>query len=283
MIRVRTGSRLHFGLTRLPPAGPWPEGEPYFGGLGLMIEEPAVEAVCGAGEPPRLTLRPRPHSGLGTGTQSALACEAAVAGRLPTESDLAQWVERTGRGRRSAIGSYGFLLGGFLADPGRVHGTRLADPPVRYEFPAEWRIIVVQPAAEANWYGDRERAAFASLSGAADGDLREFAFNTVLPNLAADHLVEFGKALTEFNARAGEMFATIQGGRYSSPQTAAAVSALLNAGAAGAGQSSWGPTVWALAADSDHARFLLNRIANEWPTASVTSARNRGAEIHVKQ
>src|SRR5438270_11440821 len=50
MIRVTTGSRLHFGLLRLPPAEPWPACLPesniparYYGGVGLMIDEPGVE------------------------------------------------------------------------------------------------------------------------------------------------------------------------------------------------------------------------------------------------
>src|SRR5262245_58969186 len=52
MIRVRTGSRLHFGLFSVPSndAGSWlnQEGQPtiprrQFGGVGLMIEKPGIE------------------------------------------------------------------------------------------------------------------------------------------------------------------------------------------------------------------------------------------------
>ena len=48
MIRVVAPSRLHFGLFHVPVAGdPWPDGLPVrcFGGVGLMVEEPAVVVV----------------------------------------------------------------------------------------------------------------------------------------------------------------------------------------------------------------------------------------------
>lgn len=59
MIRVRTGSRLHFGLFSLPAeqAGPWlnQEGEPtiprrQFGGVGLMIREPGIQLIVDCAE-----------------------------------------------------------------------------------------------------------------------------------------------------------------------------------------------------------------------------------------
>jgi len=41
MTRVTTGSRLHFGLLRLPPAPVWvDDGTRYYGGAGLMLEQP---------------------------------------------------------------------------------------------------------------------------------------------------------------------------------------------------------------------------------------------------
>ena len=41
MIRVVTGSRLHFGLLRPPPA----DGRRGFGGCGLMIDAPAIRVA----------------------------------------------------------------------------------------------------------------------------------------------------------------------------------------------------------------------------------------------
>ena len=41
MIRVVAGSRLHFGLLHVPTVGE-PVGLRHFGGLGMMIREPAI-------------------------------------------------------------------------------------------------------------------------------------------------------------------------------------------------------------------------------------------------
>ncbi len=132
MTRVSTGSRLHFGLFRLPPAGPWRAGERYYGGLGLMIERPGVRvavapaAEWGADGPlavralavartfasrnPKLARPhhvmveacPPEHAGLGTGTQLSLAVARALAVSCG-ESDfpVADLSRLTGRGRRS--------------------------------------------------------------------------------------------------------------------------------------------------------------------------------------
>jgi len=124
MIRIRTGSRLHFGLFSIPSeqAGPWlnQEGEPtiprrQFGGVGLMIDKPGIEltveeAPAWSAEGPlaeralqfahtycaaigakrsfkiRIEHAPPEHAGLGTGTQLGLAVAAGLA-RL-----TGQWV-----------------------------------------------------------------------------------------------------------------------------------------------------------------------------------------------
>ena len=55
MIRVETGSRLHFGLFNLGGGDTWPnvDGEPgvparRFGGVGLMIAEPQIRLMIAA-------------------------------------------------------------------------------------------------------------------------------------------------------------------------------------------------------------------------------------------
>ncbi len=97
------------------------------------------------------------HSGLGSGTQIALAT-----GKLMTESaglhlssvELAKIVRRAGT---SGIGTYGFELGGFIADGGHSKKQKMnfmpssaSDPipPVllgRYDFPEEWNIVLAIP------------------------------------------------------------------------------------------------------------------------------------------
>ena len=50
----------------------------------------------------------------------------------------------------------------------------------------------------------------------------------------------------ELNARAGDAFAAAQGGRYAAPAVTALVARLRGLGVKGVGQSSWGPTVFAV-------------------------------------
>ena len=66
----------------------------------------------------------------------------------------------------------------------------------------------------------------------------------------------FGEAVFRFGTLAGECFASAQGGVFASPQIAGLVAAIRGFAIAGAGQSSWGPTVFAVAADEAEAQRL---------------------------
>ena len=148
MTRVETGSRLHFGLLRPPPA----DGQRGFGGCGLMIEAPAVRVAVepatewsavgpaadralavarrvAADWPHRVIVEacPPEHVGLGVGTQLSLAVARAVSRSLGRPDDVPVEPARlTDRGARSAIGSHGFEHGGFLVDGGKRGTDALA-------------------------------------------------------------------------------------------------------------------------------------------------------------
>jgi predicted sugar kinase len=105
----------------------------------------------------------------------------------------------------------------------------------------------------------------------------------LLPALVERDLDAFGEALYEFNVRAGEAFAPVQGGAYASPQAAGLVEFARCQGIRGAGQSSWGPVVFAVVSDIDHADHLAAHIRKRFalPQAAVwtTPACNHGATI----
>lgn len=301
MTRVTTGSRLHFGLLRLPPAEPWPAGERFFGGAGLMLREPAVTvAVERAAEwsaagpladralafahdsadadvafAVRVESCPIDHTGLGVGTQLALATAAAVGRALGRDETAEALARRVGRGARSAVGVHGFARGGFLVDGGKRTPDELAPLVARADFPDEWRIVLFDPPGARRVHGGDEAAAFAGLSAAADDAMARLILFGMLPALAARDLPAFGGAVTEYNARAGELFRPAQGGTYSTPQTAEIIAWLLRRGVYGAGQSSWGPTAFAVVADAAEADALV--AASPVP-ARATAARNGGAD-----
>ena len=89
------------------------------------------------------------HSGLGSGTQLGLAVARALAElyRLPSDPPaLARAVER---GRRSAIGTWTFALGGFIVEGGRRTGSdEIAPLLARYEVPDRWRCVIAIPPGE---------------------------------------------------------------------------------------------------------------------------------------
>ena len=85
---------------------------------------------------------------------------------------------------------------------------------------------------------------------------------SLLPALVERDVEEFGAALTRVQQLVGDSFAAVQGGRFH-PRSSGLVEALLDAGAAGAGQSSWGPAVYGIAGSEAAARELAGRMAGE--------------------
>jgi beta-RFAP synthase len=322
MARVRTGSRLHFGLLSLADGdGPIRR----FGGVGLMVEAPAVEVeahpattwsahgpdaeralafVCRTAE--RLQqerdqpIRPLrievieaapPHTGLGSGTQLALAAARAATsawGVAGTVLDLARW---TGRGLRSGLGVHGFAWGGLLVDGGKRSPDGVAPLIARIDFPTRWRIVLAipedSPSGAEGLHASEERTAFTQLATASRQHtdvLCRLVLLGLLPTALEQDLDAFGEALFEFNRRVGETFAPVQGGIYSSPAVAELVAWLRGRGVAGVSQSSWGPTVFAVVADEEQATDLagrLQRSASRPVRVLVTRARNVGASTEV--
>jgi len=87
------------------------------------------------------------------------------------------------------------------------------------------------------------------------------------------------KDTPEFQALVGEMFHSVQGGRYAHPVVAELIERLLSEGAAGAGQSSWGPALYGLFPDEAAARRVADRVAAlaGGPLVVITAFANHGA------
>ena len=114
-------------------------------------------------------------------------------------------------------------------------------------MPDEWRCVLVIPAAEPGLSGGPEEAAFADLrpDPARSAEIAQLVLTALLPALVERDLAEFGAALSRVQRLVGDAFAPVQGGTFH-PQAGPLVDALLRLGAAGAGQSSWGPAVYGL-------------------------------------
>ncbi len=307
-VRVEAPARLHLGM--LAVAG---DGGRRFGGLGVSVSRPAVVieaepadelSVDGPEAERALTFAHRcrdalglpggahlrvveaipPHVGLGSGTKLALAVASALAalhGRTVDPPVLAQAV---GRAARSAVGMWTFALGGLVVEGGVRHGAERPAPLLaRYAVPEEWRIVLVVPKAEPGLSGVAEAQAFGRLVPSAERSaaIAQLVLTSLLPGLVEQDVEEFGAALTRVQRLVGDAFAQVQGGRFH-PRAAALVEALLRGGAAGAGQSSWGPAVYGVVgsdvAGHELARRMEAQVGREG-RVEVVAFDNRGARV----
>lgn len=228
------------------------------------------------------------HAGLGSGTQLALAVATAVRRLHGCPADLRGDAERLERGARSGIGVALFRHGGLVIDGGK--GRTAAPPPVlaRAAMPSAWRVVLVLDRRCEGLSGAGERAAFQSLPlmpAATVGTLCRLVLMQVLPALAERDLAAFGAAISTIQEHVGDHFAPQQGGRFSSPAVAAAMRVLAAAGATGIGQSSWGPTGFAFAANAAEAQRLI-RLLHDSNAATgldllVCRGLNRGATVNA--
>jgi beta-RFAP synthase len=275
------------------PAAAWsaegPLAERALGYARQFVQTLEADRVC----PQHLVLEAASpeHAGLGTGTQLGLAVARALAvafglGELAV-TDLAR---RVGRGARSALGVHGFARGGFLVEAGKNGSETLAPLVARLPFPEPWRLVLVLPPRGTGLHGAAEVEAFLRLGGGAAGRettdvLCRLTLLGLLPALAEADWPAFGEALYDFNARVGEAFAPVQGGRYASPSVAEVVAFARRQRVPGVGQSSWGPTVFAVARDTDQAEDLARRVRTRFGLGTaevlVTRGCNRGATTTV--
>lgn len=229
------------------------------------------------------------HAGLGSGTQMALAVGAAVARLCDLEDGPRDIAERLDRGARSGIGLGAFETGGVLLDGGRGKADR--PPPIisRTPFPEDWRILLIFDRGREGLHGGDEVEAFAKIPpfpAESAGHLCRLAVMSVLPALAERDVDRFGAAVAEIQRVVGDHFAPAQGGRFASPDVADVLAWLESEGIAGVGQSSWGPTGFALLASQDDADRLLAAARSRWPQTTqldfaVCRGANRGAAIEA--
>jgi beta-ribofuranosylaminobenzene 5'-phosphate synthase len=292
--RVTAPGRLHFGLLNVP--GGDDSTRRAFGGVGLMLEQPGVVVSVRRGEAwqfeghlasraQEFALRfvaglpdadrrpfqvlvercPAEHTGLGVGTALGLSVAKALAAECGFEQlsavDLAA---RVGRGARSAVGVHGFDLGGLIVEAGKLPGEVLSPLVAHVALPDEWRVVVFTPSVQGKWHGNREQRAFDSARTASRPDvtaeLCRVAVQGIVPAAQCGDLAAFGDAVHEFNRRAGEPFAAAQGGVYASGEVAALVEFLRAGGVRGVGQSSWGPTVFAVVGSEGEASACRARV-----------------------
>jgi beta-ribofuranosylaminobenzene 5'-phosphate synthase len=260
-----------------------------------------VQQKLGAGGNVAITVRSHfpSHVGLGSGSQLGLAVARAVSelhGRHLPVKELARLV---GRGGTSGIGTAAFEYGGFIVDGGHRFGASgektdfrpsaasrgVSPPPViaRHDFPSDWRILLAIPEVPAGASGKTEMDIFKNHCPVPLDEVRELSHEVLmrmLPAIASRDLDLFGSSINAVQ-RLGfkKVELSIQ-----PPQVTGLLDVLQGAGAAGAGLSSFGPTLYAV---GDTGMTGIEQAAQEFMresgggTTLITAARNNGAVVRV--
>ena len=317
MAIVRTGPRLHLGFQNLSLAH-----ERLYGGVGLALASPRIEVRAERGETiecddpavadyvetvvsvlevPGATVeipaRVERHIGLGSGTQLALACLVAVARAYDRTVDARDLAPALGRGGRSGVGVATFERGGFVVDAGHPTERFTTAPPARGDWtvpkpivsspvPTDWRFVLATPAAEPGPSGPPEDKRMRSVVEHADpgiaDDVATLLTRQLLPALVEGDRSAFGGAAAHLGRLNGAWYADEQGGVYR-PPAGRVVEALDSIQAiSGAGQTSWGPTVYGVT-DAESVERAVNgardALSERGLEASVraVSPRNAGA------
>lgn len=230
------------------------------------------------------------HAGLGSGTQMALAVGTALCRLYGLKLGIGDIAAILLRGHRSGIGIGAFSYGGFVVDAGRGPATQI--PPIvsQLAVPEAWRFLLVLDRRRQGLSGAEETEAFARLNAMPAGLAAEacrIVLVQVLPALVEADCTVFGAGISRIQEIAGDYFAPVQGGRFNSPKVHEILSYLRDHGAAGIGQSSWGPTGFALFASETMAFQALRRARARWHDTEVLDfvlcrAKNAPAEVRVE-
>ncbi|MGR8932041.1 MAG: beta-ribofuranosylaminobenzene 5'-phosphate synthase family protein [Gammaproteobacteria bacterium] len=226
------------------------------------------------------------HVGLGSGTQLSLAIGAALNAFFELGLSVRDIAHLTDRGARSGIGIGVFEQGGLVVDGGR--GPDTVTPPLlaRMPVPEEWRFILGFDSRGQGLHGEQEISAFKQLPPFPRSEAERLAYLLLMqamPALAEQNLVLFGEVITELQDAVGRHFAPVQGGVFTSPEVAAAMSWLQQQGAVAIGQTSWGPTGFCAVDAPERADALLTELQRRFTADTVSfkvvSVRNEGADI----
>ncbi len=240
-----------------------------------------------------------PHIGLGSGSQVMLATARGIAevfGRQVAVKDLAYLI---GRGGTSGIGTAAFEQGGFIIDGGHAfgqdrekHGFRpsaasrgVRPPPVivRHGFPSDWRILLATPDIPAGASGSAELDIFRTHCPVPVNEVRALCHEILmrmLPGIVERDLDLFGSSV---NAIQGLGFKKVELS-LQPDEIPALIETVRSAGAAGAGMSSFGPTIYAI---GDTGMEEIQRAAQVFMdehgggSTLITSARNSGALVRT--
>lgn len=268
-IKIKTPSRLHFGIINIKNAN-----YRLYGSLGLALDNPyhlieinesenlSFKGITRADVIERIRylvnktdfdrkvsvnlLNEIPaHVGLGSTTQLILAISEGYFALNRLNFDPYKYALDLQIGKISGIGIGAYLYGGFLIDDGKESVEEIPKIKYKRKFPEEWCFILLLDKNKKRIYGEEEKELFKLLPITPSKRIHEMIklVEDIKMALEEKDIINFGKKLTDFQRLVGMNFYYAQQGIYVNEEY---INILLNAGAYGVGQSSWGPVVYGL-------------------------------------
>jgi beta-ribofuranosylaminobenzene 5'-phosphate synthase len=313
MIQITTPSRLHITLIDLNASLGRVDG-----GVGLTIEQPcmrisaqkinegvfvkgnnehldrmkkAAEAVIPEGKGIHISAETSylSHVGLGSGTQSALAAGWAVNQLYDLGLGVREIAALVGRGGTSGIGVESFEHGGFIVDGGHKFAdkgafspsaaSRVSPGPVlfRHDFP-DWPVVVAIPHLKgaSDKYEVDIFKKYCPIPLHEVQAVSHIILMEMLPAVVEEDIANFGDALN----RIQEVGFKQREVSLQPREVRQCMNIMREAGAYGAGMSSFGPTMFCVAEEPEQVKcavseYLEYAIGGE---VFVTRANNSGAK-----
>ncbi|MDI3549498.1 MAG: beta-ribofuranosylaminobenzene 5-phosphate synthase [Methanobacterium sp.] len=206
------------------------------------------------------------HSGLGSGTQISLAVGKLISDSVEQHLDAPQIASIVGRGGTSGIGVASFAKGGFIVDAGHHQrekpdflpssASTASPPPIvaRYDFPQDWKVVLIIPNVEKNISGSKEVNIFKEYCPVPLKEVQQLShilLMKMMPAVLEKDLDNFGDSINRIQNIG---FKKVEN-QLQNPIIGEIMQLLRDAGAPGVGMSSFGPTIYAV---TDSPRDIVN-------------------------
>ena len=240
------------------------------------------------------------HIGLGSKTQLSLAIVTALlkAKGVSEKMQIATKASLVERGGTSGVGCIAFEQGGFILDGGHSFGpkaekqtflpssaskTYIGPLLARYNIPKEWRFILITPKVRAGAHGEEEINVFQRFCPIPLEEVQALShiiLMKILPSITCEDITQFGQAINSIQHIGFKRIEV----SLQADIVRNLLSYLVEQGAAGAGMSSFGPTVYAITDTGRTAQALAKAgqdfISDIGGSVIITTANNTGAEIY---
>ncbi len=231
------------------------------------------------------------HSGLGSGTQLSLATAKLITELHQLELETNKMGQMVGRGGTSGIGVGAFSHGGFIVDGGHKikektgflpsSASKASPPPLiaRYDFPEDWKLVLAIPDIKERISGSKEINIFQNycpISLKEVETLSHIILMKMMPAVLEHDLDDFGEAI---NTIQNIGFKKIER-KLQHKLISKLIESMLEAGAAGAGMSSFGPTTYAITDNNPGKIIKAIEDTTENMNCYITQPQNKGSRCY---